>query len=694
MVVASTPFRTVLIANRGEIACRIARSARQAGLRTVAVFTEADRDAPHVYAADEALHLPDLPGAPEPYLDVARIVDAARLAGAQAVHPGYGFLSENPALAEACAAAGLVFIGPGADAIRLMADKALAKRRLRAAGVPCVPGYDGEDQSDARLRDEAERIGYPVLVKAVAGGGGRGMRRVDSAGGFDEALAGARGEGRAAFGSPVVILERALDRVRHIEIQVAADRHGNVVHLGERDCSSQRRNQKVIEEAPSPAIDARQRDAMGEASVRAAAAIGYEGVGTLEFLVDERGEFHFIEMNTRLQVEHPVTECVTGIDLVDWQFRIAAGDALPMAQDEIAIRGSAIEVRLYAEDPDQGFLPQSGVVTDWAPPEDVGVRLDHAICQGLAVGVRYDPMLAKLIVHGPTREAARARLIDALRSMRIAGVVTNKAFLLRCLTHPDFVAARVHTRSLDALASEPVPEAQDWQYRVAVALAYFAEAWRWGGPPDDWSSLGAGAGQGLGLRWRAYRVAAGAAFQDAEPFVYGVRMRGGVAEVARRDAPEAVMRLVFGGAPQTARPDEAMPRFTRVALGDDPLLRRIGWSPAGDRVAVDFGALRVEAAIATPGAGPAGAGTGAADGSIRAPMAGKVVEVRAAAGATVSAGEILIVLEAMKMAHRISAPISGRLAELRVDPGDQVARADLLACVVADTAVPDTPAPC
>jgi geranyl-CoA carboxylase alpha subunit len=395
-------FGKILIANRGEIACRVARTAHALGYRTVAVFSDADAGAPHVLACDEAVALGgSLVG--ESYLAVEKLLSAARASGADAVHPGYGFLSENAGFAQACADAGLVFIGPPPSAIDAMGNKAAAKRRMIEAGVPCVPGYQGADQSDATLIAEATKIGLPVMVKAAAGGGGRGMRLVHDSGELAEAIVGARNEAQNAFGSGELILEKAVIDARHVEIQVFADAYGNVIHLGERDCSVQRRHQKVIEEAPSPAVYGALRQRMGAAAVAAARAIGYRGAGTVEFLLGADGAFYFLEMNTRLQVEHPVTEMITGQDLVAWQLRVAAGEKLPLSQDDVQLDGHAIEVRLYAEDPYAGFLPQTGTVAAWRPAEGPGLRTDHGMRDGQAISAFYDPMIAKVIAHGATR---------------------------------------------------------------------------------------------------------------------------------------------------------------------------------------------------------------------------------------------------------------------------------------------------
>ena len=461
-------FTKLLIANRGEIACRVMRTAHRLGIRTAAVCSDADRDALHVATAGEAWRLGPADAA-RSYLDVERVIAAAKAAGADAVHPGYGFLSENPAFAEACEDAGLVFVGPPAGAIRAMGLKDAAKRAMEAAGVPVVPGYHGEDQDPAALLAQARGIGFPVLVKAVAGGGGKGLRRADTEAGFAEALEGARREARSSFGDDRVLVERCIERPRHVEVQVFADAHGNAVHLFERDCSLQRRHQKVVEEAPAPGMTEAVRAAMGAAAVAAAKAIGYRGAGTVEFIADaseglREDRFWFMEMNTRLQVEHPVTEMVTGTDLVEWQLRVAAGEPLPAGQAELSITGHAVEARVYAEDPERGFLPATGAIAHLAlPPASGDLRIDHGLREGDAVTAHYDPMLAKVIAHGPDRAAALARLAGALRAFEIAGVTTNLPFLSRLVAHPGFRAGDVDTglieRALDTLTVRgPTPE--------------------------------------------------------------------------------------------------------------------------------------------------------------------------------------------------------------------------------------------
>jgi geranyl-CoA carboxylase alpha subunit len=512
-------FSKVLVANRGEIAWRVMRTAKAMGYRTVAVYSDADRNAPHVAFADEAVRIGP-PPVGESYLNIQRILDAAKLSAADAVHPGYGFLSENEGFAAACEKSGLVFIGPPPAAIASMGNKAAAKRRMIEAGVPCVPGYQGSDQSDAGLEKEARKIGLPVMVKAAAGGGGRGMRLVRSDGELPDAVRSARTEAASAFGSGELILEKAVVDARHVEIQVFADGHGNVIHLGERDCSVQRRHQKVVEEAPSPAVNEDLRARMGAAAVAAARAIGYRGAGTVEFLLASDGAFYFLEMNTRLQVEHPVTEMIAGLDLVEWQLRVARGEALPLTQEEVTLAGHAIEVRLYAEDAYAGFLPQTGRVDVWRPASGPGVRIDHGMKDGYAISSFYDPMIAKVIAHGATRDQARARLVKALLDTVVLGPTTNRHFLIRLLAHPEFAAGRATTSFLDKHSFAP-PPVSDHHWKLAAALLWQQSAerfplslrgWRNSNPEPTPIRLAAGDQE------RTIEVTAEDAASDAVPF--------------------------------------------------------------------------------------------------------------------------------------------------------------------------------
>ena len=441
-------FSKILIANRAEIACRIMQTSKDMGIATVAVYSDADADAPHRKMADEAAHIGPSP-AVESYLDSNKIIAAAVRTGADAIHPGYGFLSENADFAAACASAGITFIGPSPEVIAQMGNKAEAKRIMARAGVPCIPGYEGEDQADEAFIFEAAKIGFPIMVKAAAGGGGRGMRLVAKPEKLQKALASARSEAERAFGSGELILEKAIVAPRHIEIQVFADTHGNVVHMGERDCSIQRRHQKVIEEAPSPAVSADLRAEMGTTSTTATKDIGYVGAGTFEYLLDSDGKYYFLEMNTRLQVEHPVTECITGLDLVEWQLRVAAGEPLPLDQSQITFSGHAIEARLYAEDPYKGFLPKPGTLSKWTAAEGVGMRTDHGLIDGFEVTPYYDAMIAKIIGYGTDRKAAQENILAALDHTVAEGLTTNRQFLMSCLSHAAFTDGEATTAFID-----------------------------------------------------------------------------------------------------------------------------------------------------------------------------------------------------------------------------------------------------
>jgi len=643
-------FETILIANRGEIACRIIRTARAMGYRTVAVFTDPDAGASHVLAADAAVQI----GPARAYLEGARIIAAAKRMGAGAVHPGYGFLSENAGFARACQEAGLVFIGPGPEAIALMGSKAEAKQAMARAGVPCLPGYAGRDQSDAVLLAEGARLGFPLMVKAAMGGGGKGMRLVREAGALAEALARARSEAEKAFGDGTLILECALEAPRHVEIQVLADGQGNVVHLGERDCSVQRRHQKVVEEAPSPAVDAELRAAMGAAAVQAARACRYVGAGTVEFLL-EGGAFHFLEMNTRLQVEHPVTEAVTGIDLVEWQIRVARGEALPWRQEEIALDGHAIELRLYAEDPAQGFLPQAGRLLRWRPAP--GLRVDHGLAEGQEVSADYDPMLAKLIAHGPDRDTARRRLIRGLEETGVLGLRTNKAFLINLLRDERFARGEATTAFLerefagDASLAPVVPGA------AVLALAALVFAARRGGASDP-AHPRFGWGNGPRPRVR-FRLAEGAVVHEV-----GVSFRRGAAGLA----------LVHeGGVLEAVTLEPGLCRYL-----SDGQAGRLIWAFEGDVLHLEGFALRDVTHA------PAEAADTRGDGVLRAPMAGTVISVAVAPGDAVEKGQVLAVLEAMKMEHPLRAGLSGRVDVVSVTTGSQVKARQVLLEIEGD----------
>ncbi len=652
-------FDKILIANRGEIACRVIRTAKAMGYRTVAVHSPIDAGALHVREADQAVEIGgNLVG--ESYLRGELLIEAARRSGAQAIHPGYGFLSENEGFAAACENAGLVFIGPPPAAIAAMGNKRQAKIKMIAAGVPCVPGYEGADQSDATLQAEAKRIGLPVMVKAAAGGGGRGMRLVTEAGELAEAIVSARSEAQNAFGSGELILEKAVVDARHVEIQVFADSHGNVIHLGERDCSVQRRHQKIVEESPSPAVDADLRRRMGGAAVMAAKAIGYRGAGTVEFLLGGDKRFYFLEMNTRLQVEHPVTEMVTGQDLVAWQLSVAAGGKLPLTQDQVELRGHAIEVRLYAEDVYGGFLPQTGTVFAWDPPVSPGVRVDHGILPGQSISPFYDPMIAKLIAHGADREEARRRLLRAVEDCVILGPTTNKAFLAEVLADPIFAAGLATTsfigQQLTASVSQrPVPAAQVW----ALAAVLLHERQRKAGP----------------RLLHAFRNST----SDASP-----------------------VKLVCGQLRQTSSV-VSMADGYRVALGETTqTLRILSWQGVELRYSVDGLQANATALFENERLHLEAAGFGgvfedhtltsaaraaaASDGKLLAPMDGRIVAVRAQAGQAVEKGQVLVVLEAMKMQHQIKATIAGTVQTVAVTEGDQVSGRKLLVEIKATAA--------
>ena len=614
---------SLLIANRGEIARRIIRTARRMGVRTVAVYSDADAGAPHVREADVAVAIGPPPAA-ESYLRGDSIIAAALASGAEAIHPGYGFLSENAGFAEAVVEAGLIWVGPPPSAIRAMGLKDAAKRLMAEAGVPVTPGYLGEDQSEARLKAEAAAIGYPVLIKAVAGGGGKGMRKVDRAGDFAAALGAARREARAAFGDERVLLETWVTRPRHIEVQVFGDMHGTVVHLFERDCSLQRRHQKVIEEAPAPGMTPAVRAAVCDAAVRAARAVDYVGAGTVEFIADaskglRADRVWFMEMNTRLQVEHPVTEAVTGLDLVEWQLRIASGEALPLAQDQIRLNGHAIEARLYAENPATGFLPSTGPLTHFRLPTDA-VRVDSAVKQGGEVTPYYDPMIAKLIGHAPSRTAAAERLAQACRAVEIWPVKSNAAFLARCLEHPRFLAADIDTGLIEVEAAALVPT-PDPSPAVLAAAARMRLA-----PAGDTSSP-----------WAA---------------LTGFRLNG---------APVASVRLELEGRVIVAEPGPAEPQPRAIAFPPHVVVFEAGQ-------AFDFSDPVPQGAEADA----------AGDGAIRSPMPGKIVAVAVAPGASVAKGAPLVTLEAMKMEHALVAPFDGVVAEVKAAAGEQVGEGALL----------------
>ncbi|WP_432088871.1 biotin carboxylase N-terminal domain-containing protein [Streptomyces sp. bgisy095] len=632
-------FDTVLVANRGEIAVRVIRTLRELGVRSVAVYSDADADARHVREADTAVRIGPPPAA-ESYLSVPALLDAARRTGAQAVHPGYGFLAENAAFARACAEAGLVFIGPSAEAISLMGDKIRAKETVKAAGVPVVPGA-----ADPELAEAARELGAPVLLKPSAGGGGKGMRLVRDLAVLDEEIAAARREARASFGDDTLLVERWIDGPRHIEIQVLADAHGNVLHLGERECSLQRRHQKIVEEAPSVLLTPELRAAMGAAAVEAARSCGYVGAGTVEFIVPggDPASYCFMEMNTRLQVEHPVTELITGIDLVEWQLRVAAGEPLPFAQEDVRLDGWAIEARICAEDPSRGFLPSGGTVLALNEPQGGGARTDSGLSEGTEVSSLYDPMLSKVIVHAPDRPTALRRLRAALADTVTLGVPTNAGFLRRLLAHPDVVSGALDTglveREAEGLVPKDVP-AEVYAAAAAVRLAELAPA-----PRDGWTDPFS-----VPNGWRLGGAPA--------PLAFPVRVPG--------------LEPVTVEAPPGARVTDAS--VTVVVDGVAHTFHRAGaWlGRDGDSWHV-LDHDPVEAALS-------GAGHGGAD-TLAAPMPGTVTVVKVAVGDEVEAGQSLLVVEAMKMEHVISAPHAGTVTELDVTPGTTVAMDQVLAVV-------------
>jgi len=652
-------FDTILIANRGEIACRVIRTARRLGVRTVAVYSEADAAARHVRLADAAVCIGPAT-ARESYLNIDRIIAAARETGAQAIHPGYGFLSENEEFAQGCAAAGLAFIGPPVAAIRAMGSKSAAKALMERADVPLVPGYHGDNQDAAFLAGEAARIGWPVLIKASAGGGGKGMRIVRSASEFADALASCKREAAASFGDDRVLIEKYLERPRHIEMQVFGDTQGNLVHLFERDCSVQRRHQKVLEEAPAPGMTAERRAAMGRAAVEAAKAVGYVGAGTVEFIVGADGTFHFMEMNTRLQVEHPVTEMITGLDLVEWQLRVAAGEPLPLTQEQLSIRGHALEARIYAEDPDKGFLPSTGRLVHLVPPaESLAVRVDTGVEEGDAITPHYDPMIAKLIVHGETRERACALLLQALAQYRVVGVANNVEFLSRLVACPAFAQADLDTALIEREHDFLFPQNADIPREAWLAAA-------------------------LAELLREQAAADAAAKNDADPHSPwhrrdGWRMNLGVSR-----------RLTFRSGETTKEVGVAYAGNAYRLEVDGQATLAGGEMLPGSQLRADFGGNRSAATVVVAGekrhvflhgrcfvlaaVDPlyhAGEG-GGTEGGLTAPMPGKVVALVASPGAKVERGTPLLILEAMKMEHTICAPAAGTVKAFRYAVGEQV----------------------
>ncbi len=652
-------FNSVLVANRGEIACRVMRTAQSLGYHTVAVYSEADAQAPHVHMADAAVCIGAAPVG-ESYLVAEKIIEAARSSGAQAIHPGYGFLSENAQFAKACTDAGLVFIGPDANAIEVMGNKAEAKRRMIAAGVPCVPGYEGKDQSDATLLSAAAKLGMPVMVKAAAGGGGRGMRLVENESELANAISQARAEAESAFGSGELILERAVIRPRHVEVQVFGDEAGNIVHLGERDCSVQRRHQKVVEEAPCPVVTPALRERMGAAAVEAARSINYVGAGTVEFLLADSGEFYFLEMNTRLQVEHPVTELITQRDLVALQLQVAQGQPLGFEQQDVVLSGHAIEVRLYTEDPAQEFLPMSGPVALWKPAAGPGVRIDCGIASGQDISPYYDPMVAKIIASGPDRETARRRLVEALQHTVLFGTKTNKEFLGDCLENKVFICGGATTAFIGEQFDEAAlkgyqPAFADCAVAAVVEIAQefnraLAGSVIVGEPLKNWSSTAS-----LVSR-KQYRFGEDLSDLWITPLSansYRVTCGDDVADIEMISCSDDTVHVAVNGTQQVA-----------YYLSDNN----------GLHLSVEGHYAVYQDLIKLAGKADAQGGGG----RVVAPMHGLLLEVLVEAGDVVSAGQQLAVLEAMKMHYEILAEIDGTVREVLALAGTQVAADDVL----------------
>ena len=652
-------FDAVLIANRGEIACRIVRTLERLGIRAIAVYSDADREARHVVLADQAVRIGPAP-ASESYLNADAILEAAAQTGAQAIHPGYGFLAENPAFARACASAGVTFIGPSAEAIEVMGAKDRAKAAAAAAGVPLVPGHHGEGQDEASLLAAARELGFPVLLKAALGGGGKGMRVVRRPDDFAAALEGARREAAAAFGNDRMLLERYLERPRHIEVQVFGDQAGHVVHLFERDCSVQRRHQKVIEEAPAPGLSEATRHALGAAAVRLAQAIGYTGAGTVEFLLDRNDAFYFMEMNTRLQVEHPVTEMTTGLDLVEWQLRVAAGEPLPLAQDQITRSGHAIEARLYAEDPERGFLPSTGTLAHLRLPEpSSAVRIETGVAAGDRISLFYDPMLAKVIAWGPDRAAALRRLDTAIGGCEVVGPATNLDLLARVIGHPDFAAGAVATGFIEDHAAELLaPACPPDAWALAIACLWLLARRReqaelaaaaGGDPHSPWHRIDGWRLNDVGHQTLRLRAGGEPVTVDARSEDGGWRLRFADRDLLGNAAPGADGRL-------EVELDGERCRVGVVAFGDQLHL----FTPRGR-----FRVQRVDPLAIAAAEDDAGD-------VVAAPMPGRIVRQLVAAGARVRRGAPLLVLEAMKMEHTIVAPSDGLVAAIRYAEGDQV----------------------
>ena len=648
-------IKKILIANRGEIACRILRTAQALGYATVAVFSDSDAASPHVLMADQAVRLGPAE-AKQAYLSADRILAAAKKCGADAIHPGYGFLAENEMFARQVIAAGLTWIGPPPCAMAIMGNKAAAKQAVADKGVPLIPGYAGSDQHEAAFASAAAQIGYPVMVKAAAGGGGRGMRLVNAADALPAALARARSESVQAFGSPDLLLEKAIVNARHIEFQLFGDQQGNLIHLGERDCSIQRRYQKVVEEAPSPALSAELRAKMGETAVNVAKAVNYVGAGTVEFLLDENGDYFFIEMNTRLQVEHPVTELITGLDLVAWQLLVAEGEPLPLAQDQVTLRGHAIEVRLYAESPENDFLPDIGTVWHYQPPSGIGVRVDDGLRSGQLLSPNYDAMVAKIITYGETRALAQRRMQRALGETAVLGVDTNRRLLLNLTNHPDFLAGKVTTAFINT-HWQPEPRATSPLLVALAATVMFQTASQLGGhtQPGGWLSWGT-----------TYCV-------DADNRDNLVSVRATVAGLQIHTGAQTFTIQVLSCQDHQLRYElEKVQDVALFAFGEDGRL----WLQAGLETASFVDVLLAEPETADS----------LANGAITAPMPGSVLRLDVAIGDRVKKGQPLLVLEAMKMEHSIAAPFDGTVSQILVQQGQQMQSNERLIVVKAEGA--------
>ena len=646
-------FSKILIANRGEIACRIQRTAQVLGYRTVAVFSDADADALHVHMADEAVNIGPAP-VQQSYLNIPAIIDAARRTGADAIHPGYGFLSENAGFARACQEAAITFIGPSPEAIELMGSKRLSKLAMLDAGVPCINGYQGAEQDDATLSREAERIGYPLMIKASAGGGGRGMRLVHDAGELLAQIRTARSEALHGFGSDELILEQALIDPRHVEVQLFGDHQGNLIYLGERDCSIQRRHQKVIEEAPCPIMTAELRQAMGEAALKAGRAVNYVGAGTVEFLLDARGQFYFLEMNTRLQVEHPVTELITGLDLVAWQLHVAEGLPLALRQEQVLISGHAMEVRLYAEDPAQGFVPQTGRIASWEPALQSGVRIDHGLTQGQHVSPFYDSMLGKIIAHGATREEARRKLLRAVQDSVLLGLPSNQRLLAGLLQHPQFISGEfstgfIATHFADHPCLQP-PEPSAEELAIAAALFYHACARIHPATLAGWRN------------------------NASVPLHYRIGLEGQDWPVQLNTVPGQPYRIQVATQMLNLNVIECDGRWATLEI--DGIRQRHAYRLEAGRLWLFTrpGSLQLVDRTQAPVRSQANVSCG----TLKAPMDGAVIDVLVSEGSKVSKGQLLVVLEAMKMEHPLKAGIDGVLKRLQVQIGDQVKNRQIL----------------